>query len=100
MWHLELETPAGPREGTVRLTCVGREVRGSWNDGAQNYLFDDGRVEGPKVRWTVKTPSAAGPIDILFEGMIEGNSMSGRVEVGAEGGAGGVFHGERMRPSS
>jgi hypothetical protein len=52
------------------------------------------------VRWTVKTPSAAGPVDILFEGMIEGNSMSGRVEVGAEGGAAGVFHGERMRPSS
>ena len=97
-WRLALDLPAGQREATVRLTAVGKLVSGSWTDGDESRLFDDGRVEGDRVRWTVSTPGATGPVDVLFDGTVRGNSISGTVEVSVEGAAG-EFRGERISPT-
>src|SRR5688572_26074890 len=95
-WRIELDMPAGPREGTVRLTTVGKAFSGSWSDGVETLLFDDGRVEGENLHWTVLTPIANGEVDVKFDGTVQGNSMTGTVEVGGEGAAG-LFRAERLK---
>ena len=99
MWHIELDIPAGPREGMVRLVSVGRSLSGSWSDGTEHLLFEGGTVHDESVKWAVDAPSPVGPVSIVFDGRVKGNAISGTVEVGSEGAAG-LFRGERVSRSA
>ena len=95
IWRIELEIPAGPREGTVRLTSVGNSFGGQWSDGSESLLFDGGKIEANSVVWSVEAPSPSGPVNIIFAGTVEGDRMSGTVDVGGAN-SNGLFQGERI----
>ena len=94
-WRLELDIPPGPREGTVRLTTVGRTLCGSWHEAGESRLFDGGSVAARAVAWAVDLPGSTGPVRMSFDAVIEGETMSGTVEVGEEAG---LLRGQRVSP--
>jgi hypothetical protein len=92
-WRLALDLPAGYREGTVRLTAVGRSLSGSWHGAADSRLFDGGPLLDSAASWTVETPGSSGPMRMNFDAVVEGETMSGTVEVCDEAG---LLRGERI----
>ncbi|MPZ48400.1 MAG: hypothetical protein GEU75_03650 [Dehalococcoidia bacterium] len=95
IWRLELDVSPGPREGTLRLTSVGRFLSGMWNDGVESHSFDDGKVSDGNLTWQVLTQGGSGQLSIRFDAQVDKDEMSGTVEViGA--GIEGLFNGRRI----
>ena len=92
-WKLTITTPRGTREVDVDFVTSGGELTGTWS-GQQGSPQDfTGSIEGQALYWTVKRTGPMGEMVLEFNGTVDGDKISGKVELGQMGS--GTFEGSR-----
>ena len=94
-WSMTLNTPRGTRQGTLELSVDGSSLRGTWTGPHGPQEFSDGTVEGANVSWRIEMTGPRGKMSMAFTGAVDGDKMSGEVELGAMGS--GSFEATRVR---
>ena len=88
-WNLLLELPGSNQEASMEIMSDGSSVRGQLMTATGPQTFN-GTLDQDNVTWTVNQITATGPIPLVFEGIVNGDQISGNVEVG-DSGLGGTF---------
>ena len=92
-WKLTMTTPRGTREVDVDFVTSGAQLTGTWS-GPQGSPQDFiGSIEGQALHWILKRSGPMGEMVLDFNGTVDGDKISGTVEIGQMGG--GTFEGSR-----
>lgn len=83
-WNLKIKTPMGEQGGELDLTTDGGSLTGQMSQGGALVPIENGSVDGDAVKWSAKVTSPM-PIQLDFDGKVEGDSLSGNVKLGAFG---------------
>jgi len=83
-WNLVVVTPMGDRQATLSVKTNGNALTGSQAaDGNSTDIFD-GTVNGNDVSWKVSITDPM-PMTLEFTGSINGDEISGSVQLGSFG---------------
>jgi len=80
-WNVTMTTPRGSRDATLELKSNGAALSGAWGGPQGSQEFSGGSVEGNTVAWAVQTSGPMGPMTLRFQGIVDGDKMSGSVEL-------------------
>jgi len=83
-WNITIKTPMGDQNGTLTLKQDGDALTGSMSGAQGDAPIEDGKVEGDKLTWKSKITTPM-PMTLEFEGLTEGDVISGNVKLGAFG---------------
>jgi hypothetical protein len=64
---------------TVTLAADGGALSGNFNGPQGSVDFADGTVEGDSVAWSVKVDAPMGEVNLAFDGVVDGDSISGKL---------------------
>ncbi|MDZ7627395.1 MAG: hypothetical protein U5J99_03165 [Parvularculaceae bacterium] len=83
-WNLKIKTPMGEQGGMLELKADGAALTGNMSGNMGSVGIENGSVAGDVVKWSAKVTSPM-PIQLDFDGKVEGDSLSGNVKLGAFG---------------
>ena len=92
-WKITMNTPMGARDATLELTSNGSIMSGKWSGQQGAQEFSDGTVEGNNIAFQVTMAGPMGSMLLRFKGTIDGDKISGNVELGSFGSS--TFSGAR-----
>lgn len=84
-WNIMLATPMGERPATLTLKTEGNALSGSFGGPQGSQDFSGGTADGDKVNWKNNFSGAMGPMELTFDGQVDGDNISGTVQFGAFG---------------
>lgn len=83
-WNIVIKTPMGDQTGVLTLKQEGDALTGSMSGPQGDAPIEEGKVEGEKLSWQTKVTTPM-PLTLEFEGLTEGDKISGNVKLGAFG---------------
>jgi len=83
-WNLKIKTPMGEQGGVLDLKTEGGKLTGNMSGNMGSVAIENGSVAGDAVKWSAKVTSPM-PIQLDFDGKVEGDALSGSVKLGAFG---------------
>lgn len=83
-WNLKIKTPMGEQGGVLELKTEGGKLTGNMSGNMGSVAIENGSVAGDAVKWSAKVTSPM-PIQLDFDGKVEGDALSGSVKLGAFG---------------
>ena len=83
LWNATLQSPMGPQQMQIRLNLQGNTLTGSVHS-AMGGGDIAGTASGNDLTWTMKMTQPM-PIELAFKVKLDGNAMSGDVQLGAFG---------------
>ncbi|MFC2014415.1 hypothetical protein ACFLUP_00290 [Chloroflexota bacterium] len=82
-YKVELDTTIGPQAIELSLKSEGDSLSGSMDGYFGPQTFSGGTVNGNEISWTLKLQSPVGEIQLEVNGTIEGDEISGQVQLGS-----------------
>ena len=86
VWNATLKTPMGPQTGNLELTTDGDSLSGRFTNSQGASELTDGSVDGDRLTWTVNL-TAPMPVKLDFVVTVDGDTMTGDVQLGPYGAA-------------
>jgi hypothetical protein len=83
-WNLTMDTPMGERASTLTVKAVGNTLEGTQSAEGQTAGIVGGAIDGNNVRWKVSITQPM-PLTLEFAGTVDGDAMSGTVQLGMFG---------------
>jgi hypothetical protein len=83
-WNLKIKTPMGEQGGVLELKADGGKLTGQMSGNMGSVAIENGTVAGEAVKWSAKVTSPM-PIQLDFDGKVEGDAIGGSVKLGAFG---------------
>jgi hypothetical protein len=83
-WNLTMETPMGERPSTLVVKVAGGKLEGTQSAEGQTAQIFEGRVNGNDLGWKVSITQPM-PLTLDFSGTVEGDAMTGSVQLGMFG---------------
>ena len=83
-WNLTMDTPMGERASTLMVKASGNKLEGTQSAEGQTAPIFEGSVNGNSVGWKVSITQPM-PLTLDFSGTVEGDAMSGSVQLGMFG---------------
>jgi cytochrome P450 len=84
MWTLTVKGPTGPMVTTLLIERTGDTFTGSQSGQGSTSPISDAKLDGNKVSWLNEITKPM-KLKLQFAGVIEGNTLSGKVKVGFMG---------------
>jgi precorrin-6B methylase 2 len=81
VWRWTLSTPSGGRDYTLRLAQKFQEISGTVLAGGKEAPITPARLVGDRLRFTLRENTGKEEVVMQFDGRINGDNASGRVEV-------------------
>jgi hypothetical protein len=91
-WAVTMNTPMGDQKGTLTLKTNGNDLEGKMAGPQGTQEFTGGSVDGDNLTWTIDMTQPM-PMKLNFTAKLDGDSISGEVELGSFGKA--TFSGSR-----
>ena len=92
-YKVDINSPMGTQSATLTLKTDGSSLSGS-SAGAQGTQdFDGGTVDGNDFAFSMSLSGPMGQIQLDFKGTVDGDDISGNVQLGSYGSA--SFKGSR-----
>jgi hypothetical protein len=91
-WNITTNTPMGSQDATLTLTTDGSALSGQMSGQQGTLDITDGTVDGESLSWKTSLTQPM-PIDLVFSATVDGDNISGTVELGSFGNA--TFSGTR-----
>lgn len=91
-WTTTMNTPMGAQNGEMELATDGATLTGTLTAAGNAAKITDGQVDGNNLSWKASVTQPM-PITLEFSAVVDGDSISGDVKLGAFGNA--TFTGER-----
>ena len=79
-YNITLKTPMGSKRGELVLEVKSNGLIGNLTVMGNNNHFSKGSIINEKFVFSGKLSTAVGKIDYAFEGIIDGDSLSGMVK--------------------
>ena len=83
-WNTTINSPMGAQSGTLTLQTSGATLTGKMSGAQGEIALTDGTVDGNKLTWKAAMTNPM-PITLEFSAMIDGDKISGTVNLGAFG---------------
>jgi len=83
-WETVTNTPMGQQKGTVKLQTDGDKLTGTISGAQGTVDIQEGSVDGNSARWKLDITNPM-PITLEFSVTVDGDSLSGNVQLGAFG---------------
>jgi hypothetical protein len=91
-WAITMNTPMGEQKATLTLKTSGSDLEGKMVGAQGTQEFSGGSVDGDKLSWTIDMTQPM-PMKLNFTASVDGDNISGEVELGSFGKA--TFSGPR-----
>ena len=85
-WNTVVNTPMGEQKGQLTVNSDGDSFSGSMSGNQGTLEITDGAVDGNKLTWTAQI-SQPMPMKLSFDVEVDGDELSGNVQLGAFGNA-------------
>jgi hypothetical protein len=82
-----ISTPMGAQDVTIALAASGSDLTGTISGRQGTMPIKEGRVGGNKVSWKIDINGPMGPMTLTTTATIDGDAISGTVQLGAFGNA-------------
>jgi hypothetical protein len=92
-WKVTMTSPHGAREADVDFVTAGGKLTGTWSGPEGSPQDFTGSIEGRALYWTIKRSGPMGEMVLEFNGTVDGDKVSGTVEIGQMGST--TFEGSR-----
>ena len=79
-----MDTPMGEQASTLVVKVAGGKLEGTQSAQGQTAQIFDGTVDGNNLNWKVSITQPM-PLTLDFSGTIDGDAMSGTVQLGMFG---------------
>jgi len=83
-WKVTVNSPMGKEETVLELRGEAGALQGTQSGAHGSYPIEDGRVNGDSISWSSSVTSPI-RITLLFNGLVVGDSMKGKVKLGMFG---------------
>jgi hypothetical protein len=85
-WSVTIHGPTGPQETSLDLKTIDGALGGTQSSLGQAETINEIAYDGANgaIKWINKIKKPL-PLALTFEGVVEGNSMSGKVRAGIMG---------------
>lgn len=84
-WNVKLQTPMGENLATLKLANSDGSLSGSVDAAGQGSADISGTLDGESIQFKGTLESQMGPIELDFSGTVDGDEMTGKVELGTFG---------------
>lgn len=84
VWETVTDTPMGQQKGTATLKADGDTLTGTLSGAQGTVELQDGKVDGNSVSWKLDITQPM-PLTLEFSATVDGDEMSGSVQLGAFG---------------
>ena len=93
-YDIEMTTPMGKRTSKVTLKSSGNTLSGTVASDLGTVNFDGGTADGDSVAFSMNVSGPMGQMKLDYSGKVEGDNISGTVQLGQYGSA--QFTGKRV----
>ncbi|MBR1218163.1 hypothetical protein JQ557_09210 [Bradyrhizobium sp. U87765 SZCCT0131] len=83
-WNITMTTPMGERHATLTLTSAGGALSGTQSAEGNTAEIFDGAVNGNDVSWKIDITNPM-PLTLAFSGKVDGDAISGEMGIGPMG---------------
>lgn len=84
-WELTTETPRGKMTREVHFEQEGENLIVTMEGREGEEVTGEGTVKGNEIEWTVTRSTPRGEFTMTYTGTVEGDTMSGEVQMGDRG---------------
>ena len=84
-WELTSQSPRGERTSAIHFDQDGQKIKVTMEGFRGNEMTGEGTVQGNQIEWTITMNTQRGDFTISYKGTIDGDTMSGTVEMGDRG---------------
>ncbi len=82
-YKVEMDTTIGPQSIELTLKSEGDSLSGSMDGHFGPQTFSGGTINGNEFSWTMKLQSPVGEIQLDVSGTVDGDEISGQVQLGS-----------------
>lgn len=83
-WNITMTTPMGERQATLSLKSAGSALTGTQSAEGNSAEIFDGAVNGNDVSWKIDITNPM-PLTLAFSGKVEGDAIAGEMGIGPMG---------------
>jgi hypothetical protein len=80
-WEMTITTPRGERTQDINFKQEGEKLTITMQ-GRRGEVTAEGTVKGNEIEWTITRSTPRGEFTMTFTGKIDGDTMSGEVQMG------------------
>jgi hypothetical protein len=81
-WDMTIQTPQGERPTTVTFTQEKEAVKVSMTGPEGMTINGEGTIKESAIQWTLTISGPNGDFTLFFKGKVEGESMTGELQMG------------------
>lgn len=87
-WEMTMESPRGGEiTRAVHFEQDGEKITVTTESRRGDEITAEGTIKGNEIEWTVSRETPRGAMTMIYKGTVEGETMSGTVEMGDFGSA-------------
>jgi hypothetical protein len=86
-WEMTTVTPRGERTQTVHFEQEGEKITVTMQGMRGGEFTAEGTIQGNTIEWSLIRSTPRGDMTITYTGTVDGDTMSGEVEMGDIGSA-------------
>jgi hypothetical protein len=83
-WSLTIKSPTGPMASTLEIERVGDVLTGAQSGQGMSSPITDVQLQGKNLSW-MNSVTRPMKLKLEFTGVVEGNTLSGKVKAGMMG---------------
>ena len=80
-WEMTITTPRGKRNQDINFKQEGKKLTVTMQ-GRRGEVTAEGTVKGNEIEWTITRSTPRGEFTMTYTGKIDGDKMSGEVQLG------------------
>jgi hypothetical protein len=81
-WEMTMVTPRAERTSTVHFEQDGEKITVTMEGRQGGEIIGEGTIKGNEIEWTISRSTPRGDMTMSYKGTVDGDSMSGTVELG------------------
>lgn len=84
-WEISMETLRGPMTQEMNFEQDGEKLTVTMTTRRGDEITGEGTVKGNEIEWTITRSTPRGEFKMTYKGTVEGDTMSGEVQMGDRG---------------
>lgn len=84
-WEMTSQSPRGEMTRALHFDQDGQKIKVTMEGFRGEEITGEGTVQGNKIEWTMTMNTQRGDFTLTYKGTVEGDTMSGTVEMGDRG---------------
>ncbi|MGB7295005.1 MAG: hypothetical protein WBC70_05395 [Candidatus Aminicenantales bacterium] len=84
-WQLTIQSPRGPMTIEARFVQEGTKLAVTMTGPRGGESTGAGSIQGQAVRWSISRPTGSEERTVVYQGTVEGTTMSGTADLGERG---------------